>query len=69
MAAEEYRRVIAEPEITGNARLVLGYAVGRLYGGIYKPGELSIETNSVELEHDRNGNRYRLTIVQISGVE
>lgn len=73
------RTEIIGPTITGNARLALGYVMAWLMvqrpsspiddERIYRPLGIDKETNSIELEHIRNGNRYRLTLVQIAGVE
>ena len=60
-----------EPRVTGNAHLLSGYIAGSLsrerIGGptMYRPVQLA---NPLIVEHE-NGNRYRVTVEQISGEE
>jgi hypothetical protein len=65
-------RSVDEPRITGNAVLLAGFIGGLLIrpsvDSPYRPVEVDATDATTLLEH-RNGNRYAITVRQISGVE
>lgn len=66
------RREITEPEVTGNAQILLGYVTGslRLGGdGSYDVVEVDAGGGNVTLQNTTTGSTFMLAVVQIGGVE
>jgi hypothetical protein len=65
----ESKELWPEPRVTGNAALLAGYIAGVMHK-CDRDGPYSVVglNPGVEIEHE-NGNRYRLTVEQISGQE
>jgi hypothetical protein len=66
------RREITEPEVIGNAQILLGYVTGslRLGGdGSYDVVEVDADGGNITLQNTTTGSTFMLTVVQIGGVE
>lgn len=64
---------ITEPTVTGNAIMLTGFMGAKLrdgeHPGPYHVTALDAAAATMTIEHERNGNTYRVSIVQIGGVE
>jgi hypothetical protein len=61
-----------EPRVTGNAHLLAGFiagSIGRPRIGGERLYEVERLENPVIVSHTESGNRYRVTVEQISGSE
>ncbi len=65
--------IITEPTVTGNAIMLAGFMSAKLrdgkHPGPYHVVDVDAVAAAVTIEHERNGNTYRVSVVQIGGVE
>ena len=58
------------PKVTGNSALLLGYVMGLLATrDEYRAKDADAEAGTATVERTATGNRYRITVEQISGTE
>jgi len=65
-------KIWPEPQITDNARILLGYLTASIWPGastLYGIAEVDAGSCSMVIENTDNANTYRLSVVQIGGVE
>ena len=59
------------PRVTGNTQLLMGWVAGSMAfrAATYRVVEAHPTQGELIIEHERNGNRYRVSFEQISGTE
>ncbi len=64
---------VTEPTVTANAITLAGFLCAKLRlgsaAGPYHVTEVDAATATATIEHERTGNTYRVSVVQIGGVE
>lgn len=58
-----------QPMVTANAQLLMGYLLGGVDRADYNMVGWDPKAGVLHLQNRRNGNEYRVTVVQISGTE
>ena len=64
---------VLSPKVTGNAMLLAGFISAKLrlgaQPGPYRVTSVDAAAAAVTIEHERNGNTYKVSVVQIGGEE